>query len=258
MLIDTHAHLTDEKFEGIADSIIQNFAQDRVEKVFCMATDKKSIELVFELSQKYPCIYAMLGIHPEDLDDWDIETKNRIIQLASNPKVVGIGEIGLDYHYCKDNKDKQIEVFVEQLKLAHELHLPVSIHNRDSIGDLLEILKSHKNLLSDGGVIHCFSESVEIYREIKKLGLKIGFGGTLTFKNSVTAPLVCKECDMTDFLIETDCPYLAPEPFRGKLNEPKYTSYVAEKIALIKGVSYDSVLEQNKANALSVFKKAGL
>lgn len=258
MLIDTHAHLTDKKFLGLTDDIIKDLENQKVEKVFCMATDKKSIEDVFDLSQKYPNIYAMLGIHPEDLDDWDDKTKNRIIELSQNPKVIGIGEIGLDYHYRNDNKEKQKHVFVEQLKLAHMLKLPVSIHNRDSIGDLLEILKANKHLLEFGGVIHCFSESLEIFREIKKLGLKIGFGGTLTFKNSVTAPLVCKECDMTDFLIETDCPYLAPEPFRGKLNEPKYTTYIAQKIGLIKGVSYDTVVDQAKKNALELFKKVNL
>ena len=136
MLIDTHAHLTDEKFLGLTDDIIKDLENQKVEKVFCMATDKKSIEDVFDLSQKYPNIYAMLGIHPEDLDDWDDKTKNRIIELSQNPKVIGIGEIGLDYHYRNDNKEKQKHVFVEQLKLAHMLKLPVSIHNRDSIGDL--------------------------------------------------------------------------------------------------------------------------
>lgn len=258
MLIDTHAHLTDDKFAGITDEIISNLEFNNVEKVFCMAVDKKSIEDVFSLSLKYPNIYAVIGVHPEDIDSWDEDTKNRIIELSKNPKVVGIGEIGLDYHYTKDNKDKQKEIFVEQIKLAHRLKLPVCIHNRDSIKDMLEILKANKEYLEYGGVVHCFSESVEVYREIKKLGLKIGFGGTLTFKNSVTAPIVCKECDMTDFLIETDSPYLAPEPFRGKTNEPKYTRYVAEKIALIKGVSYDTVVEQAKKNALDVYKKANV
>ena len=258
MLIDTHAHLTDEKFEGLTDEIIEKLEENRVEKVFCMAVDKKSIEEVFSLSQKYSNIYALLGVHPEDVDDWDDYAKNRIIELSNNPKVIGIGEIGLDYHYCKDNKDKQKRVFIEQLKLAHELKLPVCIHNRDSIGDMLQILKENKELLEFGGVIHCFSESVEVYREIKKLGLKIGLGGTLTFKNCITPPLVCKECDMTDFLIETDCPYLAPEPYRGKLNEPKYTMYVAEKIALIKGISCDSVIKQAKMNALQLYKKANV
>ena len=258
MLIDTHAHLTDEKFEGLTDEIIEKLEENRVEKVFCMAVDKESIEDVFSLSQKYPHIYALLGVHPEDLDDWDDDTQNRIIELSTSPKVIGIGEIGLDYHYCKDNKDKQKSVFIEQLKLAHKLKLPVCIHNRDSIGDMLQILKENKELLEFGGVIHCFSESVEVYREIKKLGLKIGFGGTLTFKNSIIAPIVCQECDMTDFLIETDCPYLTPEPYRGKLNEPKYTMYVAEKIALIKGISCDQVIEQAKQNALQLYKKANV
>jgi len=143
----------------------------------------------------------------------------------------------------------------EQAELAHEVGLPICIHNRDSIGDCLEILKEHKHLLSNSGVVHCFSESVEIYKEIKKLGLKIAFGGTLTFKNSVQAPAVCEIADLEDILIETDCPYLTPHPYRGKINEPKYTSLVAQKIAEIKKISYDSVVDQTTKNALQLFTK---
>ena len=142
------------------------------------------------------------------------------------------------------------------MKLADELKLPISIHNRDSIGDMMEILKENKKYLNHGGVFHCFSESPEIFKEIKKLGLKIAFGGTLTFKNSKTAPATCEIADLTDIIIETDCPYLAPHPLRGTLNEPKNTSLVAEKIALIKGVSYDKVVDVTTENALNLFPKA--
>ena len=256
MLIDTHAHLTDSKYDINREDVINQLLDNKVEKVFCVAYDKKSIQEVFELSQKYNNIYAILGVHPEETNDYDEETIAMLKEYASNEKVIAIGEIGLDYHYENFDKNKQKEIFIAQLKLAHELKLPVCIHNRDSIADCLEILKEHREYLTFGGVIHCFSESVEIYQEIKKLGLKISFGGTLTFKNSVVAPKVCLAADLEDILIETDCPYLTPHPYRGYINEPKYTSLVAQKIAEIKGISYDSVVEQTTKNALQLYKKA--
>lgn len=256
MLIDTHAHLTDEKYKDNIDSIITNLNENKVEKVFTVAYDKQSIRETFSLAQKYPNIYAIIGIHPEEVQDYDSETITLLKEYAKNEKVVAIGEIGLDYHYENFDKQKQKEIFIEQIKLAYELQLPISIHNRDSIGDCLEILKEYKDYLTYGGVVHCFSESVEIYKEVKKLGLKIAFGGILTFKNSVTAPKVCEVADLEDILIETDCPYLTPHPYRGKINEPKYTCLVAQKIAEIKGISYDKVVDTTTKNALELFKKA--
>ena len=256
MLIDTHAHLTDDKYNDNRLEIIKELASNRVEKVFCVAYNLQSIKDVYELSQKYDNIYAILGVHPEEVQDYTEETKNLLKKLATNNKVIAIGEIGLDYHYENFDKTKQREVFISQIKLAYELKLPISIHNRDSIGDCLEILKEYKEYLKYGGVIHCFSESVETYREIKKLGLKIAFGGILTFKNSVVAPEVCKIAAIEDILLETDCPYLTPHPYRKYVNEPKYTSIVAEKIAEIKNISYDKVVEQTTKNALELFKKA--
>lgn len=256
MIIDTHAHLTDEKFDGIREGIISSLAQNKVEKVFCVAYNKESIKQVFDIAQKYDNIYGIIGIHPEDLEDYDEETIQLIRKYSQNPKIVGIGEIGLDYHYRQDNKSKQKEVFVNQIKLAYELQLPISIHNRESIGDMIEILQENREYLRFGGVFHCFSESVETYKIIKNLGLKIAFGGTLTFKNSKVAPEVCKIADIEDILIETDCPYLAPTPHRGELNEPKYTNLVAEKIALLKEMSFDKVVDITNQNTLNLFKKA--
>lgn len=256
MLIDTHAHLTDPRYTEDRNAIIENLKENRVEKVFCVAFNKESIKEVYELSQKYPNIYAIIGIHPDEIQDYDAETISLIKEYSHNSKVIGIGEIGLDYHTKNDNKEEQARIFVEQLKLAHELKLPVCIHNRDSIGDMLKILKANAKYLEFGGVMHCFSESVESYDEVVKLGLKIAFGGTLTFKNNRVAPLVCEHADIKNILLETDCPYLAPDGHRGERNEPKYTSIVAEKIAIIKGLSYDSVVEITTANALEVYKKA--
>lgn len=256
MLIDTHAHLTDDAYANNREELISNLKDNRVEKVFTVAYNKDSIRDCVDLANKYDNIYAIIGIHPEEVDDYDEEAISLIRDNANNPKVIAIGEIGLDYHYEGHDKNKQKHIFVEQLKLAHQLRLPVCIHNRDSIGDCLEILKANKDLLADGGVVHCYSESVEIYREIKKLGLKISLGGILTFKNSVVAPKVCLEADIEDILLETDCPYLTPHPYRGTINEPKYTTLVAQKISEIKKISYDKVVETTTNNALELFKKA--
>ena len=256
MLLDTHAHLTDEKFNSNIDAIIKDLDYNGVDKVFTVAYNKATIISSVELAKKYDKIYAIIGIHPDSAEELDDDTINLIKDLAKDPKVVGIGEIGLDYHWRTDNKDIQKEAFVKQIKLAYELQLPISIHNRDSIGDMLPILKENKEFLKYGGVMHCYSESVEIYKEIKKLGLKIAFGGTLTFKNSVVAPAVCQIADIEDIMLETDCPYLAPHPYRGSTNEPRHTRLVAEKIALIKGVSYDTVIKETHKNALNLFKKA--
>ena len=258
MLIDTHAHLTDTKYNDTREQMIKDFENNNVEKVFTVAYNKQSIIESVELAEQYENVYAIIGIHPDEVQDYNEETIALLKKFSSHPKVIAIGEIGLDYHYDNFDKDEQKRVFIEQLKLAHEVGLPICIHNRDSIGDCLTILKENKTLLSNGGVVHCFSESVEIYRELKKLGLKIAFGGTLTFKNSVHAPAVCEVADMEDILIETDCPYLTPHPYRGKyINEPKYTSLVAQRIAEIKKLSYDTVVEQTKNNALQLFKKVG-
>lgn len=257
MLIDTHAHLTDTAFNENREELINSLKDNNVEKVFTVAYDEKSIIESVELAEKYDNVFAIIGIHPEDAVYFSEKTEELIIKYAKHPKVIAIGEIGLDYHYQNFDKELQAKVFVRQLELAHELQLPICIHNRDSIGDCLKILKDNKHLLTFGGVVHCFSESMEIYREIQKLNLKIAFGGTLTFKNSVYAPKVCEIADLDDILIETDCPYLTPHPYRGKFtNEPKYTSLVAQKIAEIKGISYDKVVEKTTENALNLFTKA--
>ena len=256
MLIDTHAHLTDEKYTDNVDEIISKLQENNITKVFTVAYSKKTIIDSVQLAEKYANIYAIIGIHPGEVNDYDENTIKLLEEYSTHPKVVGIGEIGLDYHYDNYDKERQKQVFISQIKLAHKVGLPICIHNRDSIGDCMEILKSHKEYLTNGGVVHCYSESEEIYKEIKKMGLKISLGGILTFKNSVVAPNVCKIADLEDILLETDCPYLTPHPYRGQTNEPKYVSLVAQKIAEIKGLSYDKVAEQTTNNALDLFKKA--
>lgn len=255
MLIDTHAHLNDKKYDSYRSNMIKEFYSHNVGKVFTVAYDKQSIKDSVKLAEQHENVYAIIGIHPSETQDFDDETIQMLKEMSSHPKVIAIGEIGLDYHYDGYNKEEQKRIFISQMKIADEVGLPICIHNRDSIGDCLEILKEHKHLLKNGGVVHCFSESVEIYKEIKKLGLKIAFGGTLTFKNSVQAPAVCEIADLDDILIETDCPYLTPHPYRGNINEPKYVGLVAEKIAMIKNISYDKVVDITSSNALRLFKK---
>ncbi len=257
MLIDTHAHLNDARFDETRDEIISQLTANRIAKVFTVAYNRQSIIDSIALAEKYDNIYAIIGVHPEDADNFDGQMLDLIKQYATHPKVVAIGEIGLDYHYEGYNADKQKSAFVAQIKLAHQLQLPISIHNRDSIGDMLQILESHAQYLTYGGVMHCFSESVEVYQRVSKLGLKISFGGPLTFKNSRHAPMVCAKTDLGEILLETDCPYLTPHPYRGMyINEPKYTMLVAQKVAEIKNVPLQSVIEKTTNNALELFKKA--
>lgn len=255
-MIDTHAHLTDENYINSRDFMIKNFQNDGLDFVFTIGYDfKSSIECV-KLAEKYENVYAVIGVHPDEITCFTTECKDYFKMISKHPKVIAIGEIGLDYHYRTDNKEEQKIVFVEQLKLANVVGLPVVIHNRDSIGDMLEILENNKKLLKHGGLFHCFSESVEVYHRIKKLGLKVAFGGVCTFKNAVNVHKTLEAVELDDFVIETDCPYLTPEPFRGKMiNQPKFVRLVAEKIAQVKGLSVEEILEIADKNTYKLFSK---
>lgn len=258
-MIDTHAHLTDSQYDAKERTqIIDDFDRDGLQYVVNMSCDvEDSIESV-NLAHKYDKIYSAIGVHPENVDTWNDDSIPILRRLAQDPKVVAIGEIGLDYHYTKENIDKQKEIFIAQLRLAHECHLPVVLHNRDSIGDMLSILENNSNLLSDGGVLHCFSESIEVYERVKKLGLKVGFGGVCTFKNARKTVEVIERIDLNDFVVETDSPYLTPEPYRGKVkNQPKYVRYAIEKIAQIRKLSVEQVERLSTQNALDLYKKIG-
>ncbi|MBQ9791748.1 MAG: TatD family hydrolase [Clostridia bacterium] len=254
MLIDTHAHLTDENYADHLDEMIASFKNDGLEKVFTVGYDLDSSKKCVEIAEKYDNVYAIIGVHPDDSLSYTDEVEKELTNLAKSKKVIAIGEIGLDYHNSPKIKDTQKIVFVKQLELADKLGLPIVIHNRDSIGDCLSILKEHKDLLNHGGIVHCFSESYESYKEIKKLGLKIAFGGNLTFKNAVNGPKVATLCDIEDVVFETDCPYLTPVPHRGLFpNEPKYTMCVAEKFASLRGESVEEVIKKTTENVYKLF-----
>lgn len=255
-MIDTHAHLTDEHYEGKFQAIIDGFDENGLDLVFTVGTSMQTSKEAVDLANNNEKVYAIIGVHPDDVDTYKMEELEALAN--SSDKVIGIGEIGLDYHYRDDNKVEQKEVFISQLKLANKLNLPVVIHSRDATGDTVEILKLNKHLLNNGGIWHCFNESLETFKEIKKLGFIVSLGGVTTFKNAKNSTNLIQNMELDDFVLETDCPYLTPEPFRGKcINEPKFVKYTAQHIADVKEISLQEVLDATNNNVYKLFKKVG-
>ena len=234
MYIDTHCHLHDEKLVDI-NTVVDDYQRDNVSKVINMGCCYKTSEIGRELSEKFDSIYFATGYHPGDIDDFNDSDLDKMKSLAMHEKCVAIGEIGLDYYWRKDNREKQKESFIKQLELANELHLPVSIHCRDATADMLAILKDNKSKLTYGGVMHCFSGSKETATELLKLGLYISFSGTVTFKNAANLKEVARFVPEDKCLTETDCPYLAPHPLRGTVNSPKNIPIILACVAGLKG-----------------------
>ena len=246
MLIDTHCHLSSEYYDDI-DEVIRENRESGVSKIIISGCDKKGIKEVFEYAKKYEDVFLTIGYHPEEVDVSDDDLQE-LRSLLQSEKVVGVGEIGLDYHYVKDNRDKQIVLFEKQLKIAEELKLPVVIHSRDAVKDTIDTLKKYKVK----GVIHCFSGSLETALIYIKMGYKLGIGGVVTFKNSKLSEVVAK-VGLSNIVLETDSPYLTPVPFRSKKNSSKYLEYIAQKVADVCGVSIDLVEEETMRNAQDVF-----
>lgn len=244
MLIDTHCHLSNNDYENLIE-VINNM--DGI--MIASGCDDKTNKEVLELINKYPNVYGTLGIHPSEIDSITTDSFKIIEDNIKNPKVVAIGEIGLDYYWVKDNKEEQKEVFIKQLDLAQKYSKPIVVHSRESIQDVYDILKNYKLK----GSIHCFSSSLEMAKEFIKLGYKIGVGGIVTFKNSLKLQEIVKELNIKDILIETDSPYLTPEPFRGKRNEPSNVLYVAKKIAELKNLNLEDVITITRNNATIEF-----
>lgn len=248
-IIDTHAHYASDQYDGILDEIFASFDSLGVSSVIncgcCIESSLKNIEF----AKKYDCCYAAVGFHPQDItqEPLDFDT---LENLLKREKVVALGEIGLDYYWNKENREKQIEAFISQIELAKKYDLPIIVHDRDAHADTLEILKKYK----PKGVVHCFSGSREMAREIIKLGMYIGVGGVVTFKNARRLVEVVEDISIDKILLETDGPYLAPEPFRGKLNNSFLISLVAEKISEIKKIPTNEVYRITKENATSLFK----
>ncbi|MBO5852222.1 MAG: TatD family hydrolase [Clostridia bacterium] len=247
-IIDSHAHFNDERFEPCREELFAAMREYGVKKIINCGTDYKRIEECLELSRKYDFCHTAIAFHPSELPDEEIDYK-RLEEIIKSEKVVAVGETGLDYYWRSDNKQRQKKEFIEHINLAKRCRLPIIVHDRDAHADTLEILKEHK----PKGVVHCFSGSVEMAREIVKLGMYIGVGGVLTFKNGRVLKEVVREIPLESILLETDAPYLSPEPFRGGLNHSALIIYVARTLAEIKGVSVDEVLRLTKENAEKLF-----
>ena len=254
MLIDTHCHLQDEVLFEKIDDVILNSNKNNVKMLICSSYDLKSSEKADELTKIYPNVYATVGVHPENCEEYNLDVENEIIDLCKNKKIVAIGEIGLDYHYTKENKDIQKQTFISQIILADKLNLPIVIHTRDAIGDTMEIIREYKNYINNGGVFHCFNASKPVLDEIVKMGFCVSYGGAITFKNSTKLREIVQQTPINSILTETDCPYMAPEPLRGSVNEPKNIVYVAQKIAELKGIDFVELERIMQQNTMRIFK----
>lgn len=250
--IDSHAHLDDESFDEDREELIESLSENDVEIVLNPGADLRTSRNAAELAKKYPFIYAAVGCHPHDSKYMNDDTMNIFRELAKNNKVVAIGEIGLDYYYDNSDRDVQRRWFKEQIRLARELDLPYIVHDRDAHEDVFNIMKE-EHTSSTRGILHCYSGSAEMAREFIKLGFYISLGGPVTFKKSKTPKLVAAEVPIDRLLIETDSPYLTPEPFRGKRNEPKYVRYVASEIAGIRGITAEEVASRTNQNFRRLF-----
>lgn len=248
MFIDTHMHIGDD-FGVEPDLYVKNASDAQVEVLIASFCEKDDIMLSTKFVEKYKNLYACIGYHPE-VSNKIVEKDYEILEemVKNNPKIVAIGEIGLDYYWNKDNKDKQREVFCKQLEIAEKLKLPVVIHSRDSINETYEILKKYKV----SGVIHCFSGSLEMAKKFISLGFLLGIGGVVTFKNSKLFEVI-EKLELTNIVLETDSPYLTPELNRGKTNESSNIFYIAQKIAEIKNIPLENVAKITTENAIRTF-----
>lgn len=253
MFIDVHAHLNDDKLIENVEQILEDASKVGVKKVICCGYDEKSSIVALELSKKFDCIYACIGMHPHDSKYYTEEFENWIKLNHNDSKVVAIGEIGLDYHYDLSPRETQKEIFVRQIRLASELKLPIVIHTREAIADTLQILKENKQFLNNKILFHCYNASLEITKELLKFDSYFSFGGTITFKNATNLVEVVKFIPLDRILLETDCPYLAPQPLRGSVNEPKNIPLIAEKLAEIKGVNIETISKQTLNNTKKFF-----
>lgn len=251
MIIDTHAHYDDEQFNEDRDDVLNRMKDAGVELIVDVGSTLKSWDHIINLINEYPFVYGAIGLHPDEVGDFDEEQFARMKVLLEHEKVVAVGEIGLDYYWDKEQHDLQKKWFVKQLELAREKKLPVIIHSREAAADTMEIMQQYGVGLK--GVIHCYSYSVEMAKEYVKMGYFIGIGGVVTFKNAKKLKEVVKEIPLESLVLETDCPYLAPVPFRGKRNSSEYLNYVVEEIAEIKQISVEEVIQQTEKNARRLY-----
>ena len=251
LIFDTHAHYDDIAFDDDREKILSSLPKnDNIYAVVNAGADIESSKKSINLSEKYSYIYAAVGVHPENISNTPKDYISQLEKLIlSSEKIVGVGEIGLDYHYTKENKEQQKDLFESQVKLAVKHDLPIIVHDREAHGDTMEILKKH----NPKGVVHCFSGSLEMAQEVIKMGMYIGIGGVITFKNAKNAVYVVENISLENIVLETDAPYMSPVPFRGKRCDSSYIKYTAEKISEIKNISLKEVFEVTKQNAKNLF-----
>ena len=253
MLIDSHSHLEMPEFKRDLEEVIQRAKASGVEYIFTVGTERKDWQRALEISHSHPFVYAVLGVHPHNAKEIDDGTYSTLRRLCRDEKVRAYGEIGLDFYRNLSPRDIQLKRFREQIVLAKELGLPIVVHDREAHQETLEILKSEK-AEECGGIIHCFSGDYQMAKECIQMGFYISVPGTITFKNADGFQEIVKRLPLESLLIETDAPFLAPVPFRGKRNEPSYVRYTAQKVAEIKKISFEKVAEVTSENAFRVFR----
>jgi len=253
MLFDTHTHLNDQAFQEDREEVLQRALDEGVSLLVNVGYNRTTIPQTLELAEKYDFVYAAVGWHPHDAKDMTDEDLAWIEELADHPKVVAIGEMGLDYYWDNSPREVQKEVFRKQIALAKRVKKPIIIHDRDAHRDVVDILRE-EGASEVGGVMHCFGGSLDIARECLDLNFYISFGGPLTFKNAKKPKEVASQIPLDRLLIETDSPYLTPHPFRGKRNESSYVKYVAESMAELRGLSYEELCRITMENGKRLFR----
>ncbi len=253
MLIDTHAHIDMEDFGADFEQMLARAQENGVQKIIIPAVEPSTFERVLKTAEKSPNLYAAIGVHPEDAKNFDENALNLMEKMIKHPKVVAVGEIGLDYYWDRSYNDVQKAVFEAQIEFAKKHDKPIIVHDREAHGDSLEILK-RTNAAEVGVVMHCFSGSPEFALECVKEGFYIALGGVVTFKNAKKMKEVAKIVPLERLLLETDSPYLTPVPFRGKRNEPAYVKYAAEEIANLRGIGFEELARATTENAIKIFR----
>lgn len=248
-IFDSHSHYDDEQFDGDRNDLLASLPQKGVELAVSCGCDLETCEKNRQIAEKYDYIYFAAGFHPENLEGTELSQIEKIKEYAAHEKCVAIGEIGLDYHWMSSSKEKQREFFTRQCLLANELDMPVIVHDREAHGDTLDILKQTQ----PKGVVHCFSGSKEMAADIIRLGMYIGLNGVATFKNARKSLEVAKAIPIERLVLETDCPYLAPEPYRGRRNDSSYIAYIAERLAPELNVSAQELLSITNENARRLY-----
>lgn len=253
MIFESHAHYDDEAFDPDRDELLNSLQDYGIEAVVNVCASIESLDNTVQLMEQYPFIYGAIGVHPDEVGGMNEQVMEKIRHLCRHPKAVAIGEIGLDYHWDKENHDTQKKWFCAQMEIARQEKMPFIIHSRDAAEDTLSVMKELRAGDMYGGIVHCFSYSVEIAREYLNMGLYLGIGGVLTFSNGKKLKEVAAYAPLEQLVLETDSPYLSPVPNRGKRNSSLNLPYIAKELANLKGVPYDQVVDVTNANARKLF-----